>query len=230
MNVAIEGREPSLEDEGNDNSIEEEEENEEMEDNVEDEEEVEMPSGQPSADDIPSLLLDLTANKKVNVKLPSPKDPVLPDLNKLREQVEYLGLLLSQPAPPAPPVDFAHVGGRHHKMSGEPQVPPPRPRVVKNNRPLPGLSNADAEELRHLREVMNNPFAKINMPTRPVKRKDESGNREQPPSDPDMGSPHDEYDNTGDSAYDFGESKPIYSISVHHRGRELLSPLYSYII
>ena len=56
-----------------------------MEGSVEDLEEIEEPSGQPlpSAEDIPSLLLDLTVKKKVNVKLPSPRDPVLPDLNKL---------------------------------------------------------------------------------------------------------------------------------------------------
>ena len=207
MNVEIEGREPSAEDEGNDNPNEEEVEYEELEGSVEDLEEIEVPSGQPlpSADDIPSLLSDLTVKKKVNVKHPAPKDPVLPDLNILREHVAYLGRLLSQPAPPDPPLDFAHVGGRHHKLGCEPHLPQPRPRVVKTIRPLPGLSNADAEELKHLRELMSNPFAKVNMPTRPVKRKILSGDIEQPPSDPYLGTPHKDYDNTGDSAYDFDE-------------------------
>ena len=49
------------------------------------------------------------------------------------------------------------------------------------------------------------------MPTRSVKKKTESGDIEQPPSDPIMSTPQRDYDydNTGDSAYEFGESKPI---------------------
>ena len=61
------------------------------------------------------------------------------------------------------------------------------------------------------------------MPTRPVKKKTDSGDTEQPPSDPDMGTPQrDDLDNTGDSAYDFGESKPIIVFAVHHRDREFI--------
>ena len=66
----VELREPSVEDEGNDSPIEESEEDGELEESVEDEEEVEV-----SSEDIPSLLLDFSTKKKVNVKLPSPVDP-----------------------------------------------------------------------------------------------------------------------------------------------------------
>ena len=136
------GREPSVQNEGDDFDHEEEVEYEELEINEEELEEPEVPNVE-----VPSILLDLSRGKKVNVKHPAPKDPVLPDLNMLREHVAQLSRLLCQPAPSDPPMDFAHVGGRHHKLGGDPHVPQPRPRVVKTIRPLPGLANDDAEEL-----------------------------------------------------------------------------------
>ena len=142
--MELNGREPSVQNEGDDFDHEEEIEYEELEIN----EELEEPKV-PNVE-VPSILLDLTSGKKVNVKHPAPKDPVLPDLNMLREHVAQLSRLLCHPAPAVPPRDFAHVGGRHHKLGDDPHILHPHPREMRSTKPLPGFVN-DAEELLHLR-------------------------------------------------------------------------------
>ena len=143
----------------------------------------------------PGILQDLSSNKKITITLPAPIDPSNPGISRGFRDF-WLHRL------PAPPADFVQMNGRHHKL---PQVPAPLPRVVHNN-PLTGLSSSQAQELRDLRQLLNNPFARHNMPTQPVIRDTVPGNTQQPHLDPQQGNPPKDQHTNGNSTYNFGES------------------------
>ena len=93
--------------------------------------------------------------------------------------------------------------------------------------PVYGLSSAEAQELRDLREVVKHPFAWHNMKAIPAK-KNATIPVQQPPTSPIMGSPPGEK-TMSNSTQDFGELNLIHSIARHHyRAEEMFSPLYFY--
>ena len=175
------------------------EESVENEESVVDEEEEQQ---EVESQDTSGILQDLSraysTNKKITIKLPSPIDPQTPEISKT-----FREFWLLRP----PPAGFAKVNGSHHKLH---QEPAPLPRVVHNNL-LTGLSSSQAQELRDLRQLLNNPFARHNMPTRPFIRNPASGDQ-QPQQDSHQGNPPKDKYTKGNSTFNFGESKPIYSI------------------
>ena len=120
-------------------------------DNGESEEEVEFLSR-----GTPGIMQDHREfkHKKFTITHPAPIDPNKPGTSK--QDLVRQFLLKRTPAPPA---GFVQLNGRHHQL---PQVSAPLPRVDNTN-PFTGLSSSQVQELRDLRHVLNNPFARENI-------------------------------------------------------------------
>ena len=155
----------------------------------------------------PVLLMDLSNKKKVKVSIPPPYEPIPTGVDTSdRDRWLIKGHL-------GPPAGFAEVYGLHHKIPQAPlPMPAPGPRVSRmvHSSPVYGLSSAEAQELRDLRELVKHPFAWHNMKTIPAK-KNATIPVQQPPTSPIMGSPPGE-STVNNSAQDFGELNLIHSI------------------
>ena len=108
-------------------------------------------------------------HKKFAVPLRVPKDLSRPGTStgyesRNREQDLVRQFLLHRT--PAPPAGFVQLNGRHHQV---PQVEIPHPRVGNTN-PFTGIPIDTAQRLKDLRNRINNPFARANMPTQNVIR------------------------------------------------------------
>ena len=86
--------------------------------------------------------------------------------NREQDLVKQFLLLTSGSRTPAPPAGFMQLNGRHHQV---PQVDIPLPRVGNTN-PFTGMPIDTAQRLKDLRNRINNPFARANMPTQNVIR------------------------------------------------------------